>query len=222
MTFYSLLTQELASERDDLHQKLLELSSLKYELEKASAEFDMLRGEFEKNMLALREELERSKARERELQCQLRDAVKTLENKEVLAEGLKAEKQRLENETKGFETAAGEMAHEREMLRKQNSEHLIKISGLEARLEEFRRGADSPYELELRVRISGLQDELERSRAELTTKFREVRNHGNQDCKRQIKRPEFFKCFGSCVLREGRIYLFGVFLFRCKIRYWKL
>ncbi|XP_050701004.1 A-kinase anchor protein 9-like isoform X3 [Eriocheir sinensis] len=66
-----------------------------------------------------------------------------------------------------------EVSAERDTLQERSKEQLVKISRLEARLDEVRR-ADHPAVSELRQRLAMLQEDLEAKRAELTKKGREV------------------------------------------------
>lgn len=66
------------------------------------------------------------------------------------------------------------MSAERDTLQERSKEQLVKISGLEARLDEVRR-ADHPAVADLRQRLALVQEDLEAKRAELTKKSREVR-----------------------------------------------
>ena len=71
------------------------------------------------------------------------------------------------------------MSAERDTLQERSREQLVKISGLEARLDEVRR-ADHPAAADLRHRLALLQEDLEEKREELTKKGREVRER--EDC----------------------------------------
>lgn len=66
-----------------------------------------------------------------------------------------------------------EVSAERDTLQECTKEQLVKISGLEARLDEVRR-ADHPAVADLRQRMALLQEDLEAKRTELTKKGREV------------------------------------------------
>ncbi|CAL4088645.1 unnamed protein product, partial [Meganyctiphanes norvegica] len=62
---------------------------------------------------------------------------------------------------------------ERDIIQQQSSEQLVKISELQARMEQLRR-ADHPMAAELRQRITTVQEDLENKRIELNKKSREV------------------------------------------------
>lgn len=67
-----------------------------------------------------------------------------------------------------------EVSAERDTLQERSKEQLVKISGLEARIDEIRR-ADHPAVADMRQRLAVLQEDLEVKRTELTKKGREVR-----------------------------------------------
>lgn len=141
----------------------------------------MLRQDFDKKVQALKGQLSSSKSKESELklECQSLQS-KIILKEEELRSTITQEREQFKNdigtikkENVELEKTIKEYFEEKEMYRKQNSEQLIKISCLEARLEDLKR-SESPHEYELKTKINSLKEDLEKCREELTLKYREV------------------------------------------------
>ncbi|KAB7507426.1 hypothetical protein Anas_05728 [Armadillidium nasatum] len=172
---------DVINERDELNERLSVLSSIKSELDKASQESEFLRHDFDKKVQILKDQLASSKSKETELklECKNLQSKIILKDEELRStiiqdrEQLMKEKDTFKTEIIELEKTIKEYLEEKEMYRKQNSEQLIKISCLEARLEDLKR-SESPHEYELKTKINSLKGDLEKCREELTLKFREV------------------------------------------------
>lgn len=150
-------------------------------MDKASQESEFLRQDFDKKVQILKDQLASSKSKETELKLECKNLrSKLILKEEELRSTIIQDREQLMKEKDVFKTEIIELEktikeylEEKEMYRRQNSEQLIKISCLEARLEDLKR-SESPHEYELKTKINSLKGDLEKCREELTLKFREV------------------------------------------------
>lgn len=144
-----------------------------------SKETELLRQEFDTNVEALRSDLEGSQLREKELKTKIQELENLNNHKEnntneqKLREEVEMLKVKLGEEKSKTDVICNQALREKELVMKQNTELLVKVSGLEARMEEIKR-SKSPTDYELKNKITYLQSELDKKVAEFSSKCSEV------------------------------------------------